>query len=411
MRTRVSALRRPAHHPAGKRRGETARHNRTAQCEAPPRLRSSPVHRAHRRASRRRHRRRHVRARRRATSAASTSRWRAAISLSAHSCLPMFSSGASASREPADEFGGSAKFGVGKTDARIGRVQIGPPCCGGIFRAAPRKLRAREQARALPERGRGPRRIARSSAATARSLSRAPSRNSGCLSKREQRHRRKPAERRVGGEPGEYTGRRVGERVAAGILRGDVPARRARPRRGGPARDPASPAPRSCPSSTASRSATAMASASSSALAASIMVMRADRRFGVRRESRHRRRASATCRSPPPGARLPTRSRSRPRGAARLSTASRAMPMRVSSACMANCGWPGAGAMFFFVVAGDQPPRLFVEIGVEAGQHDGAVRQPRDRRDQLGGRRDRAGRTRGDHRRVGLAREPRRSRP
>ena len=37
--------------------------------------------------------------------------------------------------------------------------------------------------------------------------------------------------------------------------------------------------------------------------------------------------------------------RSRPCGAAKLATASRVMPMRVSNACMANCGCPDAGAM------------------------------------------------------------------
>ena len=68
-------------------------------------------------------------------------------------------------------------------------------------------------------------------------------------------------------------------------------------------------------------------------------------------------------------------STSRPFACASESTALRAMPMRVSSACMANCGWPGAAAIFLLRITCDQPPRLFVEIGVEAGQHHGAVRQ------------------------------------
>ena len=59
------------------------------------------------------------------------------------------------------------------------------------------------------------------------------------------------------------------------------------------------------------------------------------------------------------------------------------------------------------LVAADQPPGLFVKIGVEPRQHDGAVRQVRDRGNQFGGRRNRAGRTGSDHRRVGLARKPR----
>ena len=60
-----------------------------------------------------------------------------------------------------------------------------------------------------------------------------------------------------------------------------------------------------------------------------------------------------------------------------------------------------------FLVARDQFPRLFVEIDVEARQHDGAMRQACDRGDQFGRRRDRAGRAGGDHRRIDLARQPR----
>ena len=59
------------------------------------------------------------------------------------------------------------------------------------------------------------------------------------------------------------------------------------------------------------------------------------------------------------------------------------------------------------LVATDQPPGLLVEIGIEARQHDGAVRQVRDGGNQFGGRRNRAGRTGSDHRRIGLARKPR----
>ncbi len=59
------------------------------------------------------------------------------------------------------------------------------------------------------------------------------------------------------------------------------------------------------------------------------------------------------------------------------------------------------------LVAADQPPGLLVEIGIEARQHDGAVRQVRDRGNQLGGRGNRAGRTGSDHRRIGFARKPR----
>ncbi len=44
------------------------------------------------------------------------------------------------------------------------------------------------------------------------------------------------------------------------------------------------------------------------------------------------------------GRRASETSRSRPCGSTKFSTALRGMPMRASSACMANCGWPGDGA-------------------------------------------------------------------
>ena len=53
----------------------------------------------------------------------------------------------------------------------------------------------------------------------------------------------------------------------------------------------------------------------------------------------------------------------------------------------------------------DQLPRGHVEMRVEPGQHDGAVRKLCDGRDQLGRRRHRASRTRGDDRPVGVHRE------
>ena len=43
------------------------------------------------------------------------------------------------------------------------------------------------------------------------------------------------------------------------------------------------------------------------------------------------------------------------------------------------------------LIASNRPPGLVVEPQVEAGQHHGAVRQPGDRGDQLGGRGHRAG--------------------
>ena len=61
----------------------------------------------------------------------------------------------------------------------------------------------------------------------------------------------------------------------------------------------------------------------------------------------------------------------------------------------------GGGAVMRCVVtvAGDRRPGGVVKIGVEAGQHHGAVRQGGDGGQQLGGRRHRTGGAGGDHRR------------
>ncbi len=75
----------------------------------------------------------------------------------------------------------------------------------------------------VPGCGRGPRRTARSNAATAR-RSRA-SRGAGMLEQGEQVDRRKRAERGLRGKPCERPGRGVGERIAAGIVDRNGPAR------------------------------------------------------------------------------------------------------------------------------------------------------------------------------------------
>ncbi len=48
------------------------------------------------------------------------------------------------------------------------------------------------------------------------------------LEQRQQRHRRQAVQRGLGGEPREHAGRRVGQRVAAGIVDRHVPARQRR---------------------------------------------------------------------------------------------------------------------------------------------------------------------------------------
>ena len=252
--------------------------------------------------------------------------------------------------------------------------------------------------RALPARGRGPRRIARSSVATASCVPSMSSRSSGCLSSASSVTGAKPSKRGFGGEPGKNAGRRVGERVAAGILRRDIPARQ----RGEHA--------------AAERAVRRHQRGGLAVLHGFAQRHRDGERFflGVgrfdhgERLKRRRPRAlrtparrlfAATCRSWPPAAAPPTASRSRPRGAPGLRRHRGAMPMRVEQGLHGELRMSRRRRDALALVAGDQLPRLLVEIGIEAGQHHGAVRQPRDGRDQFGGRRDRAGRARGDHRR------------
>ena len=75
------------------------------------------------------------------------------------------------------------------------------------------------------------------------------------LEQRQQRHRRQAFERRLGDEPREHAGRRVGQRVAAGIVHRHVPARQRRQHAAGQRAGRASPAPRSCPASPSPRAA------------------------------------------------------------------------------------------------------------------------------------------------------------
>ena len=90
------------------------------------------------------------------------------------------------------------------------------------------------------------------------------------LQQREQRHRREPAERRLGHQPREHAGRRVGERSPPESSTGTFQRASAASTRRASARSGVTSAAVLPGVSTASRSATAIASASSSALAASI---------------------------------------------------------------------------------------------------------------------------------------------
>ena len=208
-----------------------------------------------------------------------------------------------------------------------------------------------------------------------------PSRASGCLSKASKVTGARPPERRLGGELREPAGRRVGEPVAAGIVDRDLPALE----RGQHA-------------------------------AGERAVGRHQRRGLLRRldrlAQRHRDRErflfgiggfdhgkplergfdlrlrSRTLASPCQSighCRRPQRlgqvalAAVRAPGSASAVTASRAIPIRRSSACMANCGCPTAGATTSRPAASRRPAISShdsgVEIGVEAGQHHGAVRR------------------------------------
>ena len=196
------------------------------------------------------------------------------------------------------------------------------------------------------------------------------------LEQRQQRHRREPAERDLGGQPREHAGRRVGERIAAGIVDRHVPAFERGQRRGAPARGRASPARRSCPAVSPPRaSATAMASASSSALAASISVI----------GDNARRRPAP----PSLGVAPPAIARWSPAGRSASETkrlaALRRRPMLDVARARCRCAraapaWRTADGRRRAAVMRPSPPAITCQDGsssvrVEPGQHHGAVRQ------------------------------------
>ena len=317
----------------------------------------------------------------------------------------MLSSGRSASASPRTRSRGGGKFAAGEIHARIGAVQFGRLLAARFFElhaehfectpkpgsAGPRTRSAQDRALQRRDRARG--------VALADSEQR-------MFEQREQLHRGEFAKRRLGGKPSEDASRRVRERIAGGILRALIPHRSsaAVTRRASARSGVTSAAVFS--SSTASRSATAMASASSSAVAASIMVMVRQRRVGMRLEAGSGRALPPQIRR----RRRPQYFRHQPLAARRLDEAFD------SVAGDADAGKQGLQRVLgvsrrrrnaLALIPGDQSPGVIVQIGVETGQHDGAVRQARDSRDQFRGGRNRAGGTRGDHGAVGLARKPR----
>ena len=220
------------------------------------------------------------------------------------------------------------------------------------------------------------------------------------LQQRQQRLRRAPRERRLGDQPRQHAGRRRAERPAGGIVDLDPPAlqldrhpaRQAavrRDQRGDLARRLGRAAQdrgdgerllalvrrlddADMPSSASAFSSLGKAGALAPALG----------RAG--RAHRFRDEAARGCER-----------RRRPRRAARHR--SRRTPSVSSSFFRPYCGWPApAGSRSLGPIG---VPALGVEVLVETGQHDGAVRQPRDRGEQRRRRRHRAGRAGGDDRR------------
>ena len=169
-----------------------------------------------------------------------------------------------------DKSGRGIELGVGERQPRIGAMQRGRFVWREISQARCGMSSSASSSPAVPCFGRGPRRIARSSAATPRASSFAR----WVLEQRQQRHRRDAAERRLGAQAART--RRPAVSASAGPRESSAGtfqrASSAITRRPSPTSGVTSAAVLPG-SSIASRNATAMASASSSALAASITAM------------------------------------------------------------------------------------------------------------------------------------------
>ena len=263
---------------------------------------------------------------------------------------------------------------------------------------------------ALPGRGRGPRRTARSSiaiAGVARLLASRRAAAADASAARAAAPARMPSSATSAASRAKTPARRVGERVAAGIVDRHIPARRAPRARGAPARGRRH-----------------QRGGLVRCVAHRLAQRDRDReRFfvGVRGFD-HVMPASAPAifaanagrsirccqRSVAAAGRSASDTSVRGRAAPAAPSVATSLALRRrcarSSACMANCGWPATAACV--CAAADAIPGVLVEIGIEPRQHHGAMRQRRDGREQLGGRRHRAGGAGGNHRAVGVARKP-----
>ena len=163
-----------------------------------------------------------------ALSSATASRWRAAIS--ANGCGAAASCSSGTRRRPVAQRTQLRRRARCSVKRRADR--------SGAGRTAPRGAELRQLAAKCRERMRKPvgaglrprpaqhRALQRSIAAACAPVRVQPQQR--MLEQRQQRHRREPAERRLGDQPREHAGRRVGQRVAAGIVDRHVPARQRR---------------------------------------------------------------------------------------------------------------------------------------------------------------------------------------
>ena len=162
------------------------------------------------------------------TESAAVSRWRAAISANVCGAVASCSSGRRTAVDCATK-AAAASSSRSARHARIGAVQIGRFPALELREGSSRNVVNARCNPSVPARGRGPRKTARSRVSIAAVC--APrcafSRSSGMFQQAEERYRRDPAKSRIHHQPGEYAGRRRGQRVAADRRRA-LPARQRR---------------------------------------------------------------------------------------------------------------------------------------------------------------------------------------
>ena len=216
------------------------------------------------------------------------------------------------------------------------------------------------------------------------------------LQQREQRDRLESAQRGLRDEPREHAGLGIGQAIAAGIVGLDVPALERR------------------------RDAARQRAIRRHQRGGLVLVHRLAQRHRDRerlvlgigglddRDARECRVARGRIAVLPPSARSPRAGATPPMRAFRAGRSRRAQRPRraqfrsgAAAPCIASCGCPNDGRLHHAPAVldlADQLPGALIEIGIEPGQHHGAVRQLRDGGEQARGRRHRAGGAGGDHR-------------